>query len=150
MRKLIPPLRQAMLDFIPMVDADTNAFSGFMDAKKLPKTTPEEQEIREKALQDGLKCAVQIPLNVIKTATKAWDPMIELAKIGNINSKSDLQVGARSLETAVWGAFYNVKINLPDITDDAYKKQVLDEAESSLETAQEKCKEILNILEERK
>ena len=30
MRKLIPPLRQAMLDFIPMVDADTNAFSGFM------------------------------------------------------------------------------------------------------------------------
>ena len=30
MRALIPPLRQAMLDFIPMVDADTNAFSGFM------------------------------------------------------------------------------------------------------------------------
>lgn len=30
MRKLIPPLRQAMLDFIPMVDADTNAFSEFM------------------------------------------------------------------------------------------------------------------------
>ena len=30
-----------------------------------------------------------------------------------------------------------------------YKLQVLDEAESSLETAQEKCKKILNILEER-
>ena len=30
MRTLIPPLRQAMLEFIPMVDADTNAFSGFM------------------------------------------------------------------------------------------------------------------------
>ena len=30
MRCLIPPLRQAMLDFIPMIDADTNAFSGFM------------------------------------------------------------------------------------------------------------------------
>jgi len=149
MRKLIPPLRQAMLDFIPMVDADTNAFSGFMEAKKLPKTTPEEQEIREKALQDGLKSAVQVPLNVIKTATKAWDPMVELAKIGNMNSKSDLQVGARSLETAVWGAFYNVRINLPDITDEAYKKQVLDEVESSLETAQEKCREILKILEER-
>lgn len=47
---------------------------------------------REKALQDGLKSAVQVPLNVIKTATKAWDPMMELAKIGNVNSKSDLQV----------------------------------------------------------
>lgn len=149
-RSLIPPLRQAMLDFIPMVDADTDAFSGFMEAKKLPKGTLEEEEIREKALQDGLKAAVQVPLKVIKTATEVWGPMVELAKIGNINSKSDLQVGARSLETAVWGAFYNVKINLKDITDEAFSKQVLDEAESSLETAQEKCKEILNILEERK
>ena len=35
-----------------------------------------------------------------------------------------LQVGARSLETAVWGAFYNVKINLKDITDDMFSKQV--------------------------
>ena len=35
-----------------------------------------------------------------------------------------LQVGARSLETAVWGAFYNVKINLEDINDDIFSKQV--------------------------
>lgn len=47
---------------------------------------------REKALQDGLKAAVQVPLKVIKTATEVWGPMVELAKIGNINSKSDLQV----------------------------------------------------------
>lgn len=150
MRALIPPLRQAMLDFIPMVDADTNAFSGFMEAKKLPHGTPEEQEIREKALQDGLKEAVHVPLNVIKTASKVWSPMVELAKVGNISSKSDLQVGARSLETAVWGAFYNVKINLKDITDETFSRKVLEEAESLLETAQEKCREILNILEERK
>lgn len=52
---------------------------------------------REKALQDGLRSAVQVPLNVIKTATKVWNPMVELAKIGNINSKSDLQVGSKIL-----------------------------------------------------
>ncbi|XP_015773211.1 PREDICTED: formimidoyltransferase-cyclodeaminase-like [Acropora digitifera] len=92
MRCLIPPLRQAMLDFIPMIDADTNAFSGFMEAKKLPKTTPEEEEIREKALQEGLRDAVQVPLQVIRTATKVWKPMLELAEVGNVNSKSDLQV----------------------------------------------------------
>ena len=48
-------------------------------------------------MQDGLKSAVQVPLNVIKTATKVWNPMVELAKIGNINSKSDLQVGSKKL-----------------------------------------------------
>lgn len=52
---------------------------------------------REKVLQDGLKSAVQVPLNVIKTATKVWNPMVELAKIGNINSKSDLLVGSKKL-----------------------------------------------------
>ena len=35
-----------------------------------------------------------------------------------------LQVGARSLETAVWGAFYNVKINLKDITDETFSRKV--------------------------
>lgn len=150
MRCLIPPLRQAMLDFIPMIDADTNAFSGFMEAKKLPKTTPEEEEIREKALQEGLRDAVQVPLQVIRTATKVWKPMLELAEVGNVNSKSDLQVGARILETAVWGAFYNVEINLKDISDEAFNKQVFEEAQSSLEIAQEKCREILNVLEKRK
>ena len=40
MRKLIPPLRQAMLDFIPMVDADTNAFSGFMVRQLLFNVVP--------------------------------------------------------------------------------------------------------------
>jgi len=150
MRCLIPPLRQAMLDFIPMIDADTNAFSGFMEAKKLPKTTPEEEEIREKALQEGLRDAVQVPLQVIRTATEVWKPMLELAEVGNVNSKSDLQVGARILETAVWGAFYNVEINLKDISDEAFNKQVFEEAQSSLEIAQEKCREILNVLEKRK
>ena len=57
---------------------------------------------REKALQEGLKSAVQVPLNVIKTAAKAWDPMVELAKIGNINSKSDLQVQRTRFAVKVW------------------------------------------------
>lgn len=43
-------------------------------------------------MQDGLKASVYIPLDVIKTATKVWSPMVELAKVGNIKSKSDLQV----------------------------------------------------------
>ena len=30
MRELIPPLRHVMLDLIPMVDADTSAFTDFM------------------------------------------------------------------------------------------------------------------------
>lgn len=34
------------------------------------------------------------------------------------------QVAAKALETAVFGAYYNVMINLKDITDDAFKEAV--------------------------
>ena len=35
MRKLIPPIQKTMLNLIPMVDADTNAFNEYMVSKVL-------------------------------------------------------------------------------------------------------------------
>ena len=35
-----------------------------------------------------------------------------------------LQVAAKALETAVFGAYYNVVINLKDITDESFKVTV--------------------------
>lgn len=35
-----------------------------------------------------------------------------------------LQVAAKALETGVFGAYFNVLINLKDITDDVFKDQV--------------------------
>ena len=34
------------------------------------------------------------------------------------------KVGVRCLETGVWGAYYNILINLLDIKDETYKEQV--------------------------
>ena len=39
----------------------------------------------------------------MKLGDSAWDMMIEVARHGNINSKSDVQVGARALEVGIWG-----------------------------------------------
>ncbi|EDO45893.1 predicted protein [Nematostella vectensis] len=149
MRSLIPSLRQAMLDLTEMVDKDTNAFNDFMQARKMPKKTPEEEEKREAAMQEGLKSAVQVPMAVIQTANKAWPPLVELSKVSNPTTLSDLQVGARSLETGVWGAYYNVKINLPDIKDEQYKAEVLKQAEDAVSLAQQQCQEVLKILDQR-
>ena len=35
-----------------------------------------------------------------------------------------MQVAAKALETGVFGAYFNVLINLKDVTDDAFKDQV--------------------------
>lgn len=150
MRILIPPIHQVMIDLIPLVDADANAFNTYMNATKLPKSSPEENERYTEAVQSGLKCSIGVPLKLINTVTRIWNPLVEMAKHGNIQTKSDIQVGVRCLQTGVWGAYYNILINLPEIKDTAYAEQVKTASEEGLAIAREKTKEILDILDERK
>lgn len=152
MRRLIPSLRQAMNDLIPLVDADTSAFDQYMAAAKLPKSTEEEKAIRQKAMQEGMATAVAVPMKVIETASSCWEPLKELAAVGNMQCKSDLQVGVKSLELAVWGAYYNVQINLPNIEDGGPldKTEVVKKIEESVQRASDEAAAILKILSERK
>ena len=68
---------------------------------------------------------------------------------GNLNSKSDLEVGARLLEVGIWGAYRNVVINLPDIEDEAYKAKVIEEAEALVARAQASVDVVLERLDAR-
>jgi glutamate formiminotransferase/formiminotetrahydrofolate cyclodeaminase len=150
MRKNIPPLNDAMLKLIPLIDADTNAFNDYMTAMKMPKGTDAEKKLREEKMQDGLKKAIDVPLSVMRISDSCWQWMFEMAKDGNIASSSDLAVGAKALETGIWGAFKNVEINLPQIKDEKYKADVLKEANEILDMAKKGLKKVGEILEERK
>uniref|UniRef100_A0A803TIF3 Formimidoyltransferase-cyclodeaminase n=1 Tax=Anolis carolinensis TaxID=28377 RepID=A0A803TIF3_ANOCA len=124
MRKLIPPFHQAMKELVVMVDTDASAFSGYMAAMKLPKTTPEEKERRTAAMQLGLKNAVGVPFSLAEKVHSLWPFLREMAQYGNLACKSDIQVAAKALEAGVFGAYFNVVTNLKDITDEGFKKQV--------------------------
>jgi glutamate formiminotransferase/formiminotetrahydrofolate cyclodeaminase len=131
-----------MEELIPLIDADTNAFTDYMMAMKMPKKTEEEQKLRNEKMQEGLKKAINVPLSVMRISDSCWEWMLQMAKHGNIASKSDLEVGAKSLETGIWGAFKNVEINLPTIEDEKYKKEILKEAEMILENASKNFKKV--------
>ncbi|HWQ81464.1 MAG TPA: glutamate formimidoyltransferase [Ignavibacteria bacterium] len=149
MRKFIPPLHYSMKELISMIDADTNAFNDYMIAMRMPKHTDEEKKIRHGKMQDGLKKAVEVPLKVMRIADSCWEWMIEMSKYGNLSSASDLEVGAKCLETGIWGAFKNVKINLPQIEDEKYKSEVIKEGEEILERSEKNLKKISKTLEKR-
>jgi len=149
MRLLLPILHEATQDLLPLVDKDTDAFSEFMNASRLPKDTESQKIQRETAMQLGLQTAVKVPLSLALRVNKVWSTVEELAKIGNINCKSDLQVSARCLEAAVQGAVHNVHINLKDITDEQFKREHAELANDAVSTAL-KCRDIvLNILSHR-
>ncbi len=146
LRKVIPPLYYNTRELIEMVDADANAFNDYMEALRLPKTTEEERKIREEAIQLGLKKAIEVPLKTMRLGDSCWEAMLEVAKIGNIASKSDVEVGAKALETGIWGAYRNVLINMPQITDEKFKSEILAEAEQIVEKASQYLKKILEAI----
>jgi glutamate formiminotransferase/formiminotetrahydrofolate cyclodeaminase len=148
-RAIIPPLNATTQKLIAGIDADTDAFNDYMNAIRMPKKTEEEQALRHQAMQDGLKTAIKVPLQNMKDGDEAWNWMIEISKIGNINSKSDVEVGAKSLETGIWGAYKNVVINMKDIEDQNFITETMKEADAILARAHEKAAECIKILDER-
>nr|WP_319392674.1 glutamate formimidoyltransferase [uncultured Desulfobacter sp.] len=149
MRRLIPPLHEAAMALIPMIDADTDAFADYVAALKLPETTEEENQYRTAQLQLGLKKAIEVPLSVMTLGDKAWDAMMGVAQDGNIASRSDLEMGARALEVGIWGAYRTLVNNMDDIHDNQYRKKIMDKADAMRDRAVECCQKMLDILGKR-
>jgi glutamate formiminotransferase / formiminotetrahydrofolate cyclodeaminase len=146
MQKAIPVLHELTRRLIPMIDADTSAFNEYMAGVRMVQNTEEEKAARNDCMQAGLKTAIQVPLMTMRLGDTAWDSLCEVAEYGNPASSSDTLVGARALETGIWGAYQNVLINMFDIEDPAYKEAVLREAEEIVGRAGKNCAEILRIL----
>lgn len=149
MKEIIPTLHKLTRQLIPLIDADTSAFNDYMEGLRMPKATAEEQQLRKQKMQDGLKTAIDVPLTTMRLGDTAWNALIDVARYGNPASKSDTQVGARSLETGIWGAYQNILINMIDIEDQDYKNSTLAEAEILLHRARENCQRVLTILDQR-
>jgi len=109
---------------IKSVDADTNAFNVYMDARRMPAKTEEEKRVKHQAEQDGLKQAVQVPLRTAELSLHALDVAQVVVQYGNPNSITDVGVGAQMAFAGVKGGVYNVLINLKDIEDPQFIKEM--------------------------
>ena len=101
------------------VDEDTVAFNAFMDARKLPQSTPEEKALRKARMQEGLYQASLVPLHTAQASLGALRLCREAVELGNPNSMSDAAVGAQLAFAGVRGGAWNVAINCKDLEDPA-------------------------------
>ena len=99
------------------VDADTTAFDGLLAAMRLPKGTTAEQAARDAALADATVAAIEVPLGVLEACPEVVELCAEVSRIGLQASRSDAGVGAQMARAAAAGAYQNVCINLPGLTD---------------------------------
>lgn len=113
-------------ELLRLVDLDTASFNAIMNAFSLPKASEEEKQIRNQAIQDATKYAIEIPFKVMETSLKSMEVIKAMAEHGNPNSITDAGVGALCARTAVMGAFMNVKINAAGYNDKNFVKEIIE------------------------
>jgi glutamate formiminotransferase/formiminotetrahydrofolate cyclodeaminase len=108
------------------IDADTQAFYKIMSAVRLPKDTDESKKLRNDLLQNAYKKATLVPLDVSTSCVSAMESLVKIAELGNPKAMSDIGVGALMLYAGFEGAVLNVEINIVNISDKQFKKEVLE------------------------
>lgn len=146
MKKSADEVDRLQLELEKIVDEDTNAFDEVVAGFRMPKDTDEEKKERSKAIQDGYKVAIEVPLRCAKTCLNVLELQKDFAESGNSSALSDVGVGALLAHAGCEGAVLNVMINLASLKDEGYKKELRDEIESIMKNATDLKEETMKVV----
>lgn len=123
---------------LALVDEDTRAFNGIMEAFGMPKESEEDRASRQEAIREATIYALEVPFEVMKTAFSAFDFLEVMIEQGNPNSVSDAAVGAMAVRSCILGAHLNVMINMKDAEMDDHLQEIAAEAGKLADEAQKR------------
>jgi glutamate formiminotransferase / formiminotetrahydrofolate cyclodeaminase len=110
------------------MDRDAASFDSVMAAYKLPQGAAEEQQKRDAAIQNALRGAAGVPLEVARQAVDIFEGLGQLEGMASPSMKSDIRVARLMTAAAVLGALANVEINLESIADAPFAERARAEA----------------------
>lgn len=106
------------------VDEDTRAFDAVLAGMRMPRDTEGERAERSRAIQAGYKEATLVPLATTERCLDAMKLCLEMAEMASPQMISDVGTGALMAHAGAKAAAYNVRINLPSIDDEGFRKEV--------------------------
>lgn len=112
-----------------LVDEDAAAFQPLSQAYALPKDAPG----REAVMEDCLRDAAAVPMEVLRLSCEAIDLHREMREKGSAMLLSDVGTGAALCWGALYGAWMNVKVNTKLMADREYAGRLNDEADGLVE-----------------
>ncbi len=136
-RDALAILTQLHQRLVQAVNEDSTSFERVIDARRLSQASSEEKLERDSHVEEALKGAAIVPLEVAGAAVQVLEQLEMLAELGNPNALSDAATGARLLAAAVASARYNVLVNTNSIGDEEFVTEHLSRAEDLQERANE-------------
>lgn len=128
-------------EFLSLIDEDSASFDAYMTARRMPKETEAEKAERAEAMATAAARATLAPLRTLELCVELALLSLQAERDGNPNLRSDAGVAAALARAVAISALYNVRVNLPAITDPDFAEHCRARAESALA-------EILRISEE--
>ncbi len=132
-----------------LVDEDTRSFNAIISAMRMSKNNDAEKKLRSEAIQEATKYAIKVPFAVMQTAYKAYDLIETMIQEGNPNSITDAGVGALCINTAVQGAWMNVKVNMSGLKDEDFKQQIIHDGLEISENSEQKLHALTQIIKQK-
>lgn len=130
-----------------LIDEDTKAFNGIMNAFQLPKSTDQEKAVRSAAIESASVYATEIPFKTMQVAYSAIPCLEYMVNNGNPNSITDAGVGLLCIKTAVRGAYFNVMVNAKGLKNKAQAEGFANEAKTILAKNHQEIDAILEAVE---
>lgn len=97
--------------------ADELAYAGYVDASRMPKSTSEEKDLRRATMQEALKEAVAVPMQLAETASELLETLDPVIRLGSKHVISDAEIGITLALACVDASLVNVRVNIPMIRD---------------------------------
>ncbi len=149
MMKLLDEAESLRSDLTKAISEDAAAFDAVLQAFRLTKLTPEEEQARETAIEQATFHASEVPLQAARKAVRVMEICARAAAIGNLNAISDAASGAAMAKAALTAAGYNVRINVHGLHSRELGAPLIFELEALEARAAQVEKELKTVLNER-
>jgi methenyltetrahydrofolate cyclohydrolase len=136
----------ASVELAALMERDSEVYEGVVAAFRLPKGSDDEKRHRSDRIQEALQLATEAPLHVMRVCLDGLRAGSDVAKFGNANASSDVQVGVELLIAGLRGAKINVATNLTSIKDQAYVVAARREADDLEKDAERSRTTALDLL----
>ena len=125
------------LQLLSDVQKDAESYDGYRAALRLPKDTEEQKAHRLGTMQEALKDACNVPLDIAKASLEALRMARELVESGLAKAASDSMAAALIARAAALGAAGNIRMNLRDIRDAQFVAKMESDCEAMEHQADE-------------
>ncbi len=115
-------------ELLHLVDEDAVVFEPLSKAYGIPKDDPN----RESIMEEALKTACSVPMDIMRACCKAIELHEEFAAKGSALALSDVGVGVVFCKSALMGASLNVFINTKSMKNKEYAASIEKEADDML------------------